>query len=94
MGRCKKRRVKEQASSKLKRFTTAEVAKHNKPTDCYVIIEGKVYNVTAHVDNHSGGAACISQYCGKDATAAFMGKPHSAEALKKLKEFLIGEVVD
>jgi cytochrome b involved in lipid metabolism len=30
----------------MKTFSLAEVAKHNKPEDCWVVIRGKVYDVT------------------------------------------------
>ena len=48
----------------------ASVAKHNKPNDCWVIIRGKVYNVTAWVPQHPGGAL-IYINAGKDCTQLF-----------------------
>ena len=80
-------------------FTLAEVAVHNKSTDCWLAIEGKVYDVTPFIASgkHPGGAA-ILEGCGKDATTLFMtrpmgsGTPHSANAQKNLVNFLIGDL--
>ncbi|KVI07609.1 cytochrome b5, heme-binding site-containing protein [Cynara cardunculus var. scolymus] len=38
-----------------KTFVFAEVSKHNKTKDCWVIISGKVYDVTPFMDDHPGG---------------------------------------
>ena len=48
-----------------------EVAKHNSRSSCWVIIFGKVYDVTDFLDSHPGGAQIILQYAGKDATAEY-----------------------
>jgi len=36
-------------------ITMAEVAKHAKRDDLWVIVDGKAYDVTAFVENHPGG---------------------------------------
>lgn len=48
-----------------------EVAKHNSRESCWVIISGKVYDVTDFLDEHPGGASIILQYGGKDATEEY-----------------------
>src|SRR5947199_6997952 len=48
-----------------------EVAKHNSRESCWVIIKGKVYDVTDFLDEHPGGASIILRYGGKDATAEY-----------------------
>jgi L-lactate dehydrogenase (cytochrome) len=48
-----------------------EVAKHNSRESCWVIIKGKVYDVTDFLDEHPGGASIILQYGGKDATEEY-----------------------
>lgn len=69
----------------------ADIAKHNAAGDCWLIISGKVYNVTDFLSSHSGGASAITPYCGKDATAAFTGKPHPGSDLNALSAYYIGD---
>ncbi|NCN06639.1 MAG: cytochrome b5 domain-containing protein [Candidatus Pacebacteria bacterium] len=81
-----------------KTFTLEEVAMHATPEDCYLAIEGKVYDVTEFIasEKHPGGEA-IFFGCGKDATEMFNNrqsdsKPHSEQARSFLPNFYIGEL--
>ncbi|KAL1987551.1 hypothetical protein VTN96DRAFT_3478 [Rasamsonia emersonii] len=51
-----------------KTYDAAEVAKHNTPDSCWVILYGKVYDVTDFLSSHPGGAKVILKLAGKDAT--------------------------
>lgn len=44
-------------------FSLEEVAKHNQKNDCWLVLEGKVYNVTEFVGIHPGQDA-ILEGCG------------------------------
>ncbi|CAG8505013.1 13076_t:CDS:1 [Ambispora gerdemannii] len=55
----------------MKLISAQEVEKHNKKEDCWVIIHGKVYDLTAFLPEHPGGQNVILKQAGKDATAAF-----------------------
>lgn len=80
-------------SSTLKpKFTMAEVSKHDSPKDCWLIIDGKVYDVTKYVDYHPGGQL-ISTWAGRDATDVFVAY-HENWARTKIKSFYIGDVSD
>ncbi|TRX97610.1 hypothetical protein FHL15_001365 [Xylaria flabelliformis] len=48
-----------------------EVAKHDSKESCWVVIHGKVYDVTEFMPEHPGGMKIILKYAGKDATEEF-----------------------
>ncbi|KAI9771309.1 MAG: hypothetical protein M1840_002279 [Geoglossum simile] len=48
-----------------------EVSSHNISTDAWVVVNGKVYDVTKFMLVHPGGAEPILRYAGKDATKAY-----------------------
>merc|ERR1719158_2762795 len=54
-----------------KTFTLAEVAKHTAKSDCWVVLNGRVLDVTNFLPNHPGGELAILTFAGKDATAEF-----------------------
>jgi cytochrome b involved in lipid metabolism len=78
-----------------KAFTSSDVAAHNKPSSCWLIIHGNVYDVTNFLDIHPGGADVIIPYCGKDATQPFETQDrsrgtHSQSARDLLAQYQIG----
>ncbi|KAF8149866.1 peroxisomal acyl-CoA-dehydrogenase [Crassisporium funariophilum] len=62
-------------SKELRSFTRAEVAKHNKDGDIWIIIDAKVFDVSKFKDLHPGGASVLldEEIAGQDATEAFYG---------------------
>merc|ERR1712203_993276 len=52
-------------------ITLAEVAKHNTKTDCWVVVNGQVLNVTNFLSEHPGGELAILTFAGKDASEEF-----------------------
>lgn len=37
------------------KISVAELDKHAKPDDCWIVVNGKVYDLTAFAPNHPGG---------------------------------------
>ncbi len=71
-------------------LSLSEVAKHAKKKDCWMIISGNVYDLSAFV-NHPGGTAFIP-YCGKDGTKPYNAQGHSNTADAMLKKYYLGAV--
>lgn len=82
-----------QHQPKSKQLKGAEVAKHNRRDDCWVIIHGRAYDVTQFMPEHPGGPNIILKYAGKDATETY--EPiHPPDTLDKYldKSKHLGEV--
>ena len=76
-----------------RRVTRAEVAEHGSFDDCWVIIRGKVYDISEWKDHHPGGPFVARMHAGKDATGEF-GDYHSKMAEHHMAYFCVGELVD
>ena len=78
-----------------KSYSKSDVADHNKDGDCWVIFEGKVYNVSEYMGKHPGGAdILIENSSGKDATEAYMEADHTKRAREMVLKYYIGDLVE
>ncbi|KAI5017484.1 hypothetical protein ZWY2020_042372 [Hordeum vulgare] len=75
-----------------KMFGFEEVAKHNVSKDCWLVIAGKVYDVTPFMDEHPGGDEVLLAVTGKDATSDFEDIGHSDSAREMMEKYHIGEI--
>lgn len=77
-------------------LTATAVAAHNTQNDCWIILNGKAYDVTGYLNQHPGGSEAIIAYCGTDATHAFdsikNGRGHSGQATQELPSLLVGTI--
>ncbi|KAJ4916612.1 Cytochrome b5 isoform A [Raphanus sativus] len=73
-------------------YSMEEVAAHNKQDDCWIVIDGKVYDVTSYMDEHPGGDDVLLAVTGKDATDEFEDAGHSKTARELMEEYFIGEL--
>lgn len=46
-----------------------ELSMHGSPSDCWILYDGEIYDVTSYLLQHPGGAGAITPYCGKDDTS-------------------------
>lgn len=76
-----------------KKFTKEEVGRHSTKDSCWIIIKGKVYDVTKFASLHPGGRRVLSIVAGKDASKEFEVF-HRPSTLKKYERLCIGEIED
>lgn len=80
---------RETTATNTQSYTATEVSTHATKDDCWLILDGGVYDVTSFIPRHPGGDK-ILRWCGKDATQMFAKHPDSAKAMKE--QFKIGEL--
>eukprot|EP01096_Ripella_sp_DP13-Kostka_P000963 TRINITY_DN11127_c0_g1_i1.p1 TRINITY_DN11127_c0_g1~~TRINITY_DN11127_c0_g1_i1.p1 ORF type:complete len:226 (-),score=63.83 TRINITY_DN11127_c0_g1_i1:126-761(-) len=51
--------------------TREELRRHNKEDDCWMVLGGRVYNVTRYLEYHPGGIPKLMLCAGKDGTKLF-----------------------
>ena len=85
--------VEPEAPTSIVALTTEEVALRNTIEECWVIIDGNVYDLTSFASAHPGGQSRIENICGTDATSAFQGQHAGAPApASALEPLLLGPV--
>lgn len=78
----------EQKSGDLPEYTLADVSKHNKDGDCWVVVNGLVVDATSFLSDHPGGKMAIMAFAGRDATEEF-NMVHEEGVLQKFAANLI-----
>uniref|UniRef100_A0A8B9WV20 Cytochrome b5 n=1 Tax=Bos mutus grunniens TaxID=30521 RepID=A0A8B9WV20_BOSMU len=73
-------------------YRLEEVAKRNSPKDIWLVIHGRVYDVSRFLDEHPGGEEVLMEQAGGDATESFEDVGHSSDAREMLKQYYIGDV--
>uniref|UniRef100_A0A7S0RGV5 Cytochrome b5 heme-binding domain-containing protein n=1 Tax=Pyramimonas obovata TaxID=1411642 RepID=A0A7S0RGV5_9CHLO len=81
----------EEAKEEKKVYTLEEVEKHTSAESCWIVVEGKVYDVTKYLDDHPGGHDVLLDASGSDATEDFNDVGHSKPAIASMEKYLIGE---
>ncbi|CAJ0578128.1 unnamed protein product, partial [Mesorhabditis spiculigera] len=70
-----------------------EVSRHNTRESGWIIIKGKVYDVSKFFDEHPGGPEVLMEQIGKDATIPFYDVGHSSDARKMLEDYFVGDLI-
>ncbi|KAF9967022.1 fatty acid alpha-hydroxylase [Mortierella alpina] len=76
-------------------FSPQEIALHKSEKSCWVVHDGKVFDVTDFVADHPGGEEYILDHAGQDISAIMKDELehlHSESAYEVLNDFLIGTV--
>ncbi|KAL6642401.1 hypothetical protein ACP70R_020582 [Stipagrostis hirtigluma subsp. patula] len=81
------------AAEAKKLFSPSDVALHASRKDCWVVIHGKVYDVTKFLEDHPGGEdVLLHASASGDATEAFEEVGHSTSAISMMGSYLIGSI--
>ncbi|KAL6229260.1 hypothetical protein BDW75DRAFT_249970 [Aspergillus navahoensis] len=83
-----------QASTPGKQFTREEIEKHSTEDDCWIVVNGNVYDATSVMGWHPGGKAPIMAHAGRvhqDTTNEFESI-HDSFAYSKLQDCILGTV--
>lgn len=81
-------------NSMEKVITWEEYAKHTNNLDCWLLIDGRVYNTTTFLAEHPGGDDVLLKYSGIDATKPFDHQQHSAYAVSIRDSRIEGKIED
>lgn len=65
-------------------ISATELRKHNTVQDCWIALNGEVYDITAFLQMHPGGVARLMEVAGGDATEKFY-QMHSDAVFDKMK---------
>lgn len=75
-------------------YSWSEVRSHQEPADCWVVIDGVVYDMSNFSTVHPGGQSPIEQSCGTDATELFSNRngrgSHPSSSQQELSKRKIG----
>lgn len=82
-------------SKRIRIYTQEDLAAHSTAENCWILRDGRVYDVTKFLADHPGGDDLILNFGGRD-VGAIMKDPeeheHSDSAYDMLEEFLIGRL--
>ncbi len=77
-------------------FSMREVREHDSLDDCWMVIEGQVYDFTDYVPAHPAPPSVLEPWCGSEATEGMrtkgIGRDHSPTAWAMLDAYRIGEL--
>lgn len=80
-----------------RRIALAELARHHRADDCWLAIDGAVYDLSAYGPLHPAEPEVLTAWCGREASEAYRtkglpggGRPHSARADAMLPRYRIG----
>lgn len=89
-------RTEKSAAERERLVSLDEIARHNRATDCWMAIEGGVYDFSDYISVHPTPPAVLTKWCGKEATEAFntkgYGNPHSPAARAMLPKYRVGKL--
>jgi hypothetical protein len=90
--------IAEETGDALPEIDAATLAEHGSLDNCWMAIEGKVYDFTNYVPQHPTPPFVLEPWCGKEATEGMRtkgyGRDHSPAAWAMMEPYLVGIYVD
>ncbi|KAK3115213.1 hypothetical protein LTR53_005670 [Teratosphaeriaceae sp. CCFEE 6253] len=65
-----------------RKVSVADITKHATADDCWIVVNGKVYDLSKFAPDHPGGPDMIYKYAGKDGTKTY-NQYHAADLIEK-----------
>ncbi|KAG8562930.1 hypothetical protein GDO81_015866 [Engystomops pustulosus] len=78
--------------SQVTYYTLEDVRKRNSQKELWLVIHGRVYDITRFVEEHPGGEEVLFEQAGADATESFEDVGHSVDAREMLKQYYVGDL--
>ena len=81
-----------------RQISRQELASHALPEDCWMAIDGVVYDLTDYIPEHPTPAVVMTPWCGKEASEAYhtkgYGRDHSPAADALLPQYRVGSLMN
>ena len=77
-----------QPNNNIQKLSWEEIKKHNNQSDCWIVIDQFVYDITPWIKQHPGGNV-LTILAGEDSTAMYYSN-HFKNSKHLLNKFLIG----
>ncbi|KAK3179404.1 hypothetical protein K4F52_009149 [Lecanicillium sp. MT-2017a] len=94
--RLEQQKAESVGSEAKKKLTREEIEKHDSQEDCWIVVDGRVYDATSVLSWHPGGGDIIMAHAGRvhPKTSTEFNIVHDSYARQKLQECIIGSVTD
>ncbi len=80
-------------SEENKRISFFDVKDHSSESDCWIVVNKTVYDITKYLPYYPEGPLTLIRYCGKNASAQFKNLPGSfSKTLKTLERYKKGDL--
>jgi len=80
------------AVEQLSLCSLSSLSLHRSPGDCWICIDGLIYDVTDFIKSHPGGQQVILDVAGTDASAEFEKAAHPEHVRDDMKQYLIARL--
>jgi cytochrome b involved in lipid metabolism len=77
-------------------LTMAVVSQHDTSTDCWIVTNNSIYDITDYIPEYPGGGQAIIALCGKDSTVelfdAWKNSPNGDSDRQAFEQYYIGDL--